>query len=106
MRVFLRQRLVQGRHHSHAMCTFQTYLRALALTFLACVGTAEAEELTGLWKAKGRFGPDAHGSLMIQKDGTTYSADMLGRRVPVRLEAGELRFELPGSLGRFRGKLE
>ncbi len=83
-----------------------TYLRAVAFTILVCVGTVQAEELTGLWKAKGRFGPDARGSLIIQKDGATYSADMLGRRVPVRMEAGELSFELPDRLGRFRGKLE
>jgi CubicO group peptidase (beta-lactamase class C family) len=82
------------------------YLRAIAFTILAFVGAIQAEELTGLWKAKGRFGPDARGSLLIQKEGNSYSADLLGRRVPVRVEAGELRFDLPDSLGRFRGKLE
>ena len=66
-----------------------TYLRAAAFALLLCVGTATAEELTGLWKAKGRFGPDARGVLILQKDGTHYFADMLGRRVPVRAEAGE-----------------
>ena len=88
------------------MGRFITYLRAGVFTLLVCVGAVQAQELTGLWKAKGRFGPDARGSLIIQKDGSTYSADMLGRRVPVRMEAGELRFELPDRLGRFRGKLE
>jgi len=82
------------------------YLRAVALTLLACVAAVQAEDLTGLWKAKSRFGPDARGPLIVQKDGTTYSADMLGRRVPIRLEAGELLFELPDRLGRFRGKPE
>ena len=83
-----------------------TYLRAATLAVLAGVGVVQAAELEGLWKAKGRFGPDARGTLTIQKDGATYTADMLGRRVPVRLEAGELGFELPNRLGRFRGKLE
>ena len=83
-----------------------SYLRAIAFAALACVAAARADELTGLWKAKGRFGPDAHGPLIIQKEGATYSADMLGRRVPVRLEAGELSFELPERLGKFHGKLE
>src|SRR5882672_1793318 len=86
--------------------TAMTHLRALAFAFLVCAGAVHAEELTGLWKAKGRFGPDTPGSLVIQKDGTTYTADMLGRSVPVRMEAGELAFELPRRLGRFRGKLE
>ena len=82
------------------------YLRAISIAILACVGAAQAQELEGLWKAKGRFGPDARGSLIIQKDGADYSADMLGRLLPVRMDAGELSFELPGRLGRFRGKLE
>jgi CubicO group peptidase (beta-lactamase class C family) len=81
-------------------------LRALAITILFCVAAVRAEDLTGLWKAKGRFGPDARGPLVIQKEGTGYRADMLGRRLPVRLEAGELTFELPDRLGKFRGKLE
>jgi CubicO group peptidase (beta-lactamase class C family) len=83
-----------------------TYLRAAAFAIVLCVGTATADELTGLWKAKGRFGPDARGALILQKDGTNYVADMLGRHVPVRVEAGELVFELPGRLGKFRGKVE
>jgi len=83
-----------------------TYLRAVAFAILACVAVARAEDLTGLWKAKGRFGPDARGPLIIQKEGASYSVDMLGRRVPVRTEAGELRFELPDRLGSFRGKIE
>jgi CubicO group peptidase (beta-lactamase class C family) len=83
-----------------------SHLLAVAFTILVCVGTVRAEELTGLWKAKGRFGPDAGGALVLQKEGTSYFADMLGRRVPVRMEAGELSFELPDRLGRFRGKFE
>jgi CubicO group peptidase (beta-lactamase class C family) len=80
---------------------------AAAMSILCCapVGT-HAGELAGLWKAKGRFGPDAHGALVIQKQGTDYRADMLGREVPIRMDAGELTFELPDRLGRFRGKLE
>jgi CubicO group peptidase (beta-lactamase class C family) len=89
-------------------------LRALAFTILACVvvsahgasNAAPVEELTGLWTAKSRFGPDARGPLIIQKEGATYSADMLGHKVPVRVEAGELSFDLPGRHGRFRGKPE
>ncbi|HET9473649.1 MAG TPA: serine hydrolase domain-containing protein [Steroidobacteraceae bacterium] len=81
-------------------------LRAIAIALLVCVGTASADDLTGLWKAKNRFGPDSSGPLVIQKEGAHYVADMLGRRVAVRMEAGELRFELPDRLGRFRGKPE
>ena len=36
-----------------------TYLRAFVFAALACVSTASAGEPDGLWRAKGRFGPDA-----------------------------------------------
>jgi len=64
------------------------------------------QELAGLWKAKKRFGPDARGPLIIQKDGSDYIADMMGRRIPIRMDQGELSFDLPDNQGRFRGKLE
>jgi CubicO group peptidase (beta-lactamase class C family) len=91
-----------------------TYLRAIGFALLVCVvigahgadATGSASELKGLWKAKGRFGPDTRGPLIIQKEGANYVADMLGRHVPVRMETGELWFELPDRLGGFRGKLE
>jgi CubicO group peptidase (beta-lactamase class C family) len=83
-----------------------SYLRALVLLTLIYGCTAAAGDLAGLWKAKGRFGPDARGPLIIQKDGTGYRADILGREVAIRLDAGELVFELPDRLGRFRGKVE
>ncbi|HEX8847802.1 MAG TPA: serine hydrolase [Pyrinomonadaceae bacterium] len=67
---------------------------------------AAADELAGLWKAKKRFGPDARGPLIIQKDGAAYTAEMAGRRVPVRMDRGELTFDLPDNQGTFRGKLE
>ena len=77
-----------------------------ALILVACASSVCADELTGLWTAKVRFGPDAGGPLIIQAVGNRYSADMLGRRAPVRTEAGELVFELPNRLGLFRGKRE
>jgi len=90
-------------------------LRWIAVTMLVSVmvmgvqaGESEPpqSELVGLWKAKRRFGPDAHGPLVIQREGSAYTADVLGRRVAMRLEAGELQFELPDRLGPFRGKPE
>src|SRR3954467_7880256 len=84
-----------------------TFRRAARFAILCLAAlSADAEDLSGLWKAKSRFGPDAHGPLLVQKEGASYSADLLGRRVPVRLEAGELEFDLPDRLGQFRGKRE
>jgi CubicO group peptidase (beta-lactamase class C family) len=63
-------------------------------------------DIVGLWKAKRRFGPDARGPLLIQRNGTTYTADMMGFTIPVTVNNGELSFELPNREGGggFRGK--
>jgi len=83
-------------------------MRSIAFALLAGlgVGGAHGGDLAGLWKAKGRFGPDARGVVVIQRDGPDYRADLMGRSVAVHAEASELVFELPGSLGQFRGKVE
>jgi hypothetical protein len=65
-----------------------------------------ADELAGLWKAKRWFGPFARGSLLIQRTGTTYTADIIGKILPVHAEKGELSFDLPNGQGSFRGKLQ
>jgi CubicO group peptidase (beta-lactamase class C family) len=65
-----------------------------------------APDLTGLWTAVRRFGPDARGPLLIQRTGEGYSAEMVGRVVPVRVEQGGLVFDLPGGEGTFRGRFE
>jgi CubicO group peptidase (beta-lactamase class C family) len=64
------------------------------------------DELVGLWKAKKRFGPDARGRLIIQKDSAGYNADFVGHRLPARVEQGEIVFDLPNNEGRFRGKAD
>jgi hypothetical protein len=40
-----------------------TYLCAIALTLLVCVGAVQAQDLMALWKTNRRFGPDTHGPL-------------------------------------------
>ena len=82
------------------------FAHLIAAPMPALAGAASDEELLGLWKANGRFGPDARGPLIIEKEGATYIADMVGRRLPMRLEKGELAFDLPDKQGSFRGKLE
>lgn len=105
---------ISGIRRNFFPAVFGAFLVVCLLPFSDWVSTqtaamapaASADELAGLWKAKNRFGPDAHGPLIIQKDGSTYVADMMGRRLPVRLEKGELTFDLPDRQGSFRGKLE
>lgn len=73
----------------------------------AALPAASADDLVGLWKAKRWFGPFARGALVVERTGTTYTADMVGRTLPVRAEEkGHLAFDLPGGQGSFRGKLE
>src|SRR5688500_6813562 len=66
----------------------------------------DADELVGLWKAKRWFGPFARGALVITEAGGTYTADMIGQRVSVRMDGKELAFDLVNGQGTFRGKLE
>lgn len=63
-----------------------------------------ANDLSGLWKAKKRFGPEARGALVLQRSGNDWTADMAGRIVPVSSASGELTFTLPDNGGTFRGK--
>jgi CubicO group peptidase (beta-lactamase class C family) len=77
---------------------------ALALPADAAAQAPSADPLTGRWVAQKRFGPDAHGNLIIMRTGGAYSADMVGRTVPVRMDKDELVFDLPGGQGSFRGR--
>ena len=62
------------------------------------------DELEGLWKAERWFGPVARGPIVIRRTGSAYTADMVGRTLPVRVDRGEFFFELPNNQGKFRGK--
>src|SRR4026209_363041 len=88
---------------------------AIAVVAVAQTGTAQqpaqaqagsVDELAGLWKAERWFGPVARGPVVIRRSGSSYSADMFGYTVAVRSEHGKLYFELPNSLGKFRGRLQ
>ncbi len=67
---------------------------------------ASAADLTGLWKARIRFGPDAHGPLMLMKSPDGWIADFMGRRLTVRRDGDVLTFALPNDQGSFRAHLE
>ena len=65
-----------------------------------------ADQLAGLWKAKRWFDGFESSRLIIQRNGEAYSADMLGRTLPVRRNKAELTFSLPDSQGTFQGTLQ
>lgn len=77
----------------------------LAHPVVAATASA-ADDLSGLWTAKRWFGPYARGPLIIERTGTRYTADMIGRVVPIHSDKTQLSFELPNNDGSFRGKLQ
>ena len=80
------------------------FLAAIAALCASFLFAASADDLEGLWKAKLRFGPDARGPLIIQRTARGWSADFLGRILPVRADGSELSFELTSGEGSFRGR--
>jgi CubicO group peptidase (beta-lactamase class C family) len=81
-------------------------MMACALMLSAAAVSAQTGDLTGLWQAKRRFGPDAAGTLIIARAGSGYVADMAGQVVRVRAERNGLGFELPGDRGSFQGRFD
>ncbi|HEV8433253.1 MAG TPA: hypothetical protein VGR95_07560 [Thermoanaerobaculia bacterium] len=82
--------------------------RRVTLFVMLVLATAASasEELAGLWSAKKRFGPDAHGTLIVLRSGGRYTADLSGQRVAVTATKSVLAFSLPDRGGDFRGKLD
>lgn len=81
-------------------------IRSLGIVLLLIALPLAADDLEGLWKAKRWFGPFARGPLIVQRSGSAYTAEVMGKTVPVRMDQGELSFELPNGQGSFRGRLQ
>jgi CubicO group peptidase (beta-lactamase class C family) len=82
---------------------------AAAAMLLLALGTAAAQQgapdLTGLWAAKARFGPDIRGPLTLLRSGSAWRADIAGFSLPARFDGRQVSFELPDGRGSFRGRL-
>ena len=82
---------------------------AVAWSFVALSAGAappDGDALIGLWKAKRWFSPAMHATLIIERRGDAYTADVDGRVVPVDVNSRELSFHVPSVRGSFRGKLQ
>ncbi len=79
---------------------------AVAFSLTAAPADSSADPLVGLWKAKRWFEPDVRGTLIVQRTGDAFTADIAGRVLPVQVEKGELSFRLPNGEGSFRGRVE
>lgn len=76
----------------------------LAAVLYAQVAVASNTNLTGLWEAKRRFGPDARGTIVLRREGNAWNADFIGRTIALREERGLLTFAIPE--GSFRARIE
>ena len=56
---------------------------ALIAACLFTLPLAAEDSLVGLWKARRWFEPDVRGTLIIQRSGDAYTADIAGRVIPV-----------------------
>lgn len=97
---------IGGRRVDPLAVAFISALSILGAHPLAAQSSASADELIGLWKAKRWFGPDVRGPVIIRRTGETYTADLMGRILPVRVEKGDVSFDMPSGQGSFRGKVE
>jgi CubicO group peptidase (beta-lactamase class C family) len=73
------------------------------------VTSAESEStapLAGLWRASRDFGPEVRGTLDLTLDEGAREARIGGFTAPVRIEGGQVRFEIAGDRGAFRASLE
>jgi CubicO group peptidase (beta-lactamase class C family) len=78
---------------------------ALGLAARAAPAQQGAPDVSGLWAAKVRFGPDIRGLLLLLHEGKTWRADIAGYSSPVRSDQGGLSFALPDGNGSFRGQV-
>jgi CubicO group peptidase (beta-lactamase class C family) len=65
-----------------------------------------APDLAGLWYAKGRFGPDVAGRLVLDRPAGEWRATIAGRAAAVRMANDSVSFDLPDGSGSFIGRLD
>jgi CubicO group peptidase (beta-lactamase class C family) len=64
-----------------------------------------ARDLTGLWEATLRFGPDIRGPLTIEGAAGAWRAEIAGVSTDAHIVGDTIRFELPDGRGAFRGRV-
>ncbi|MEM1184660.1 MAG: serine hydrolase [Planctomycetota bacterium] len=62
-------------------------------------------DLSGLWQAERRFGPELRGTLTVRPNGEAYEAELGRFRVTGVRDGERIAFEFPGGRGAFRGRL-
>lgn len=80
----------------------------LILALLGSTASSAAQsppDLSGLWSAALRFGPDVRGTLFLIRTSAGWRADIAGFTVSANANGQAVAFELPGDRGSFRGTL-
>ena len=79
----------------------------VSVVLAAARGMAQApsEDVTGLWYAKLRLGPDVRGRLVLDRVNGAWRASLAGRSATVRVQGDSVMFELPGNAGAFSGRM-
>lgn len=86
---------------------FLSVLLASAMTLPVPLAAQDVKpDITGLWAAKKRFGPDVRGTLTLVREASGWRAEIAGREAAVTQAGDTLRFTLAGELGGFRGRIE
>src|SRR6476469_10007830 len=65
--------------------------------------TIAKQDLTGLWEAKLRFGPDVRGTLLFRGNDRRLSAEIAGHSAEVKVAGDAVAFELFDGKNAFRG---
>ncbi|HEX6158790.1 MAG TPA: serine hydrolase, partial [Thermoanaerobaculia bacterium] len=80
-------------------------LRILLVLFVATFALGQQPNLEGLWRAQRFFPVEIHGTLILEREGDAWRADVAGRNVPAQVEKNRITFDL-GADGSFRGELQ
>lgn len=84
----------------------RTIVLASVLVSVSQVRAQEsARELLGLWAAQRSFGPEVRGPVALREVDGQLWAEISGYSVAARVSDGEIRFEVPGDRGYFRGRV-
>jgi CubicO group peptidase (beta-lactamase class C family) len=89
-----------------AVVGFLASLLLYAATWGLAADTQRDKQLVGLWRAKRHFGPEIRGTLTLEQQGGSLSAEIAGYTARPRLDGDRISFELADSLGSFRGTLK
>lgn len=68
--------------------------------------SADLQDLSGLWAAKRRFGPDVRGLIILERTSNGMQVDVAGRTAPVDLHGKQIAFKLAGGEGQFSGQFQ